>query len=350
MTIAVGIYGATGYAGLELTRLLAGHPEAEIRFVTSERSAGTSMRTVAAGARGLPDLPLVTASEAPLKDVDCVFLCLPHTRSAKTAARALEAGVRVVDLSADLRLRDAGVYRQWYGTDHAAPHLLPVPYGLPELGREHLRGARMVAAPGCYATAVLLALTPLLAAGLVGGGATVFVDAKSGVSGAGRTPQLATMFCEVHGNCVPYKIGRRHRHLAEIEQQLALWGGAVPGGSAPGLVFVPHLLPTDRGILATLFLAGVDAVRAAEVLGRHYAREPLVDVLDGGETATLAHVVRTPRAALSVTDAGEHGTIVVSVLDNLLKGAASQALQCFHLMHSLPETLGLERVAAGVPS
>jgi N-acetyl-gamma-glutamyl-phosphate reductase len=345
MTIAVGIYGATGYTGQELTRLLAGHPEVEIRFVTSERAEGASLRTVAAGMRGLPDLPLVPASEAPIRDADCVLLCLPHTRSAEAAARAVEAGVRVVDLSADLRLCDPGVYRRWYGTEHAAPHLLPVPYGLPELEREPLRGAPTVAAPGCYATAVLLALAPLVASGAVAGGAPVFVDAKSGVSGAGRTPQLTAMFCEVHGNCVPYKIGRRHRHLAEIEQQLAIWGG-----SLPGLVFVPHLLPTDRGILATIFLPGVDAGRAAEVLRRQYAEEPLVDVLDEDETATLAHVVRTPRAALSVAAAGEHGTVVVSVLDNLLKGAASQALQCFNLMHSLPETLGLESAAVAVPS
>ncbi len=343
----VGIYGATGYAGQELTRLLTGHPEAEIRFVTSERSAGSRLRAAAAGARRLPDLTLVEASRAPLENVDCVFLCLPHTRSAKSAVVAMEAGVRVVDLSADLRLRDARLYQQWYGVEHVAPHMLPVPYGLPELDREPLRGARVVAAPGCYATTLLLALTPLIAAGLIRDEAPVLIDAKSGVSGAGRTPHLTAMFCEVHGNCVPYKIGRRHRHLAEIEQQLAFWGGGQP---LPGLVFVPHLLPTDRGILATLFLPGVDAGGAGAVLKRHYAEEPLVDVLDDGETATLAHVVRTPRAVLSVTDAGEHGTIVVSALDNLLKGAASQALQCFNLMFALPETLGLESAAMAVAS
>ncbi|NLX10909.1 MAG: N-acetyl-gamma-glutamyl-phosphate reductase [Chloroflexi bacterium] len=333
MGIDVGIYGATGYTGLELVRLLDGHPDARIRFVTSESSAGQSLRQSWPQA---PDLPLVAAADAPLDQVQCVFLCLPHTLSAPIAAQALAQGVRVIDLSADLRLDDPAVYTEWYHVAHPAPDLLPVPYGLPELGRAALPGARVIASPGCYATAVLLATAPLVRCGLLVPGAPLIVDAKSGVSGAGRTPKQNMLFAEVHGNFSPYNIGRAHRHLAEIEQELDRAGQ--PYGT---LIFSPHLLPTDRGILATVYaqVRAMDAVRAA--FEDAYAGEPLVSVLPAGELATLGHVVRTPRAAISLTPASDDLLIVVSVLDNLLKGAASQAVQNFNLMWQMPETTGL---------
>lgn len=337
MAIRAGVYGATGYTGLELIRLLSGHPAVSIAFATSESSAGQSLRQSWPQA---PDLPLVTAADAPLDAVDVVFLCLPHTRSAPIAAQALTRGVRVIDLSADLRLDDPAVYARWYGVAHPAPELLPVPYGLPELGRDQLRGAQCIANPGCYATSVLLALAPLARAGVLIPGAPLIVDAKSGVSGAGRTPKQNILFCEVHGNFSPYNIGRTHRHLAEIEQVLA-----AESDTLGPVIFSPHLLPTDRGILSTVYAPVSDMAVAQQALRGAYAGEPLVEVLPPGELATLAHTVRTPRAVLSLTPVTDSLLIVVCTLDNLLKGAASQAVQNFNLMFDLPETTGLWPVA-----
>jgi N-acetyl-gamma-glutamyl-phosphate reductase len=333
MSIEVGIYGATGYTGLELVRLLSQHPDVQIRFATSEGSAGQTLRQSWPQA---PALPLIPSGDAPLDEVQTAFLCLPHTRSAPLAAAALAHGVRVIDLSADLRLDDPAVYTKWYGAAHPAPDLLPVPYGLPELGRDRLRGATCIANPGCYATATLLGTVPLIRHGALIPGTPVIVDAKSGVSGAGRTPKQNILFGEVHGNFAPYNIGRAHRHIAEIEQ---VWAGE--GNSAGPLIFSPHLLPTDRGILATIYaqVRDLDAVRDA--FCTMYAGEALVEVLPAGELATLGHIVRTPRAAISLTPASGNMLIIVSVLDNLLKGAASQAVQNFNLMWDLPETTGL---------
>ena len=331
-TIPVGVYGATGYTGLELIRLLSAHPHAEVRFATSESAAGTSLR---ASHPQAPDLPLVKAEDAPLDAVQTVFLCLPHTRSAPIAARALAAGVRVIDLSADLRLDDPDVYAQWYNVQHPAPELLPAPYGLPELGREKLRGARCIANPGCYATATLLATAPLARAGVLDPTHPLIVDAKSGVSGAGRTPKPHTLFCEVHGNFYPYSIGRAHRHLAEIEQELGRLGAHGP------VIFSPHLLPTDRGILVTAYAHVHDQAAARQAFAAAYADEPLVTLLPQGESASLAHVVRTPQTVISLHPATDDVLIVVAAIDNLLKGASSQAVQNFNVMWGLAETAGL---------
>ncbi len=333
MSFQVGIFGATGYTGLELIGLLRQHPQTAIRFATSEGSAGMSLRQSWPQA---PDIPLSAARDAPLDEVDAVFLCLPHAHSAPAAAQALALGVRVIDLSADLRLSDPDLYARWYGVPHPAPDLLPRPYGLPELWRADLAGSQCIANPGCYATAVLLGLVPLVRAGLMLSERPIIADAKSGVTGAGRSPKSHILFGEVHGNFSPYSIGRSHRHLAEIEQMLAL------SGLAPGrLIFSPHLLPTDRGILATLYvpISDHDAARAA--FKGAYEGEPLIDLLPPGELATLAHVVRTPRAAISLSPATSDTLIVVVTIDNLLKGAASQAVQNFNLMVGLPETMGL---------
>jgi N-acetyl-gamma-glutamyl-phosphate reductase len=333
MPLQVGIYGATGYTGLELVRLLDGHPQAQIAFVTSESSAGQSLRQSWPQA---PDLTLVSAEDAPLSDVDGVFLCLPHTRSAPLAAQALAQNVRVVDLSADLRIDDPAVYAKWYKVPHPNPELLPVPYGLPELGRDKLRGVACIANPGCYATSILLATAPLVHDNLLVESTPLIVDAKSGVSGAGRTPKQNVLFCEVHGNFSPYNIGHTHRHLSEIEQELAKVGHL----TGP-LIFSPHLLPTDRGILSTVYAQVKDMDAALQAFADAYGGEPLVKVLPPGELATLGHVVHTPRAALSLTPTEGNVLIIVSVIDNLLKGAASQAVQNFNLMFGLPETTGL---------
>ena len=334
MAISVGVYGATGYTGLELVRLLNHHPEVQIQFVTSESSAGHSLKELWPVA---PDLKLIKAADVPLDSVQHIFLCLPNTESAPIAAQAVKQGIRVVDLSADLRLDDPIIYEKWYKSPHPASHLLPAPYGLPEISpRKTIASATHVANPGCYATAMLLGLTPLGRAGLIYEDTPLIVDAKSGVTGAGRTPKQHLLFGEVHGNFSPYNIGRAHRHVPEVEQILAR-----NGIEAGRLVFSPHLLPTDRGILATIYAQVRVMNDMRHVFEDAYEDEPLIDVLADGDLASLAHVVRTPKAVVSLTVASENMLIIVVAIDNLLKGAASQAIQNFNLMMGCPETLGL---------
>lgn len=330
--IKVGVFGGTGYTGLELIQILDGHPLVEIVFVTSESKAGESLRDSAPLA---PDMILQAAQSADLNSVDCVFLCLPHTRSAPIGALAVQADVKVVDLSADLRIDDPMVYQHWYKAAHPYPDLLPVPYGLPELGRDALVGANVIANPGCYATTMLLGLMPLVRAGLILPDTPVIVDAKSGTSGAGRSPKQHILFGEVQGNFSPYNIGRAHRHLGEVEQVLGN-----EGFEAERLIFSPHLLPTHRGLLAGIYVQVADPTTVRKVFETTYANEPLIEVLLDGKLATLGHVVRTPRAVISLTAAG--GTMIIMVaIDNLQKGSASQAVQNFNLMYQLPEVLGL---------
>ncbi len=332
--IEVGLVGASGYTGHELVRLLLRHPRVHLRFATSRSHAGQSLAQVFPGAA---DLPLIAPEEAPLQDVEAIFLCLPHGASAGTAVAALQAGVRVVDLSADFRLQDAATYAQWYGLEHPAPDLLKeAVYGLTELARASLPGARLVANPGCYPTSALLALYPLVRAGAVAG--PVMVDAKSGVSGAGRTPSLTTHFVEVADNLKPYKIGRSHRHLPEMEQALARWSD-----EPPSLVFAPHLLPVPRGLLSTLYIPLApdwDEARLRALYREAYGREPFILLLPPQEPATLAHTLHTNRCALGLTVTC--GTLIVtSAIDNLLKGASGQAVQNFNAMFGFEEREGL---------
>ena len=332
-SVKVGIFGGTGYTGWALIHLLLNHPEVSIQFVTSERLAGQSLKSSWPLA---PDIVLQSAAEADLQQVDCVFLCLPHTRAAKVAAAAKEAGVTIIDLSADLRLNTAESYQEWYQVAHAAPELLPVVYGLPEHYREQISTAKLVANPGCYATAMLLGLLPLAKSSLLIEDRPIIVDAKSGTTGAGRNPKQNILFSEVHGNFSPYNIGRAHRHIGEVEQQLASVG--LEKGH---LIFSPHLLPTDRGILAAIYAPVKDAQQAITEIQQAYHHEPLVNTLPEGELATLAHVVRTPYAALSLTPVTENNLIIMVAIDNLLKGAASQAIQNFNLLFGIDETTAL---------
>lgn len=338
--IKTGIIGATGYTGLELVGILARHPAVEVHFAASRSSAGHPLSAVHPAA---PSLPLIAADEAPLGEVDVVFLCLPHAAAAPTAVAALDAGARVVDLSADFRLKDAEVYAQWYGVEHPAPHLLAeAVYGLTEFARPELVDAHLVANPGCYPTGVLLALRPLLQAGAVAG--TVIADAKSGVSGAGRAPKQHTHFVEVADNFSPYKIGRAHRHLPEMEQGMkAAAPDAPPLTDALALIFSPHLLPVPRGILSTIYAPlkeGWTEGRVRSAFEELYCDEPFVRLLPPGELATLAHVNHSNRCALALTTAGQT-LIMTSAIDNLVKGAAGQAVQNMNVMFGLEETAGL---------
>jgi N-acetyl-gamma-glutamyl-phosphate reductase len=334
--IEVGIYGATGYTGFELIRILRQHPGVSLRFATSETWAGARLSDVFP----VPyDLPLISEAEADPGTVEGVFCCLPHGAAMATVVVAHEAGAKVIDLSADFRLSDSTVYEEWYGLAHTAPHLLPeAVYGLPEVYRDQVGGASLVANPGCYPTSVLLALYPLLQAGLITGGLIV-ADSKSGVSGAGRKPSLKTHYVEVADNFSPYNIGRAHRHLPEMAQGVQRFGGE---GSS--LIFAPHLTPVPRGILSTIYVPVSPSLTAQSlhnVFRERYADEPFIWLLPEGELATMAHAVHTNRCALSLTLAGPGQLIVCSAIDNLLKGAAGQAVQNFNLMFGLEETLGL---------
>lgn len=332
--IQVGIFGATGYTGYELVKILSRHPQVQIHFATSQSFAGRDLSEVYPGA---PPLPLLTAADAPLEEVDLVFLCLPHAAAAATAVRALDAGARVIDLSADFRLRDASVYAQWYGNHHPAPHLLAdAVYGLTEFARHALPGAPLVANPGCYPTSILLPLQPLLAANVPAG--TIIADAKSGVSGAGRSPKQTTHFVEVADNFSPYNIGRSHRHLPEIEQGLRLWHD-----NPPPLIFSPHLLPVPRGILSTIYVPlnnGWTEESLRELYQETYAGEPFVQILPPGALASLAHVTRSNRCTIGLTLAADT-LILTSAIDNLGKGAAGQAVQNMNVMSGVDETVGL---------
>ncbi len=346
--LRIGIMGATGYTGLELLKILGRHPDAEIAWLTSESNAGQCFGQVFPVPPPVADIPLVALVEADLSAADVVFACLPHAAAQTPVAAALAAGARVVDLSADYRLHDATNYQAWYGVPHTQPALLAeAVYGLPELHRTQIQGARLIANPGCYPTSVILGLAPLARNGWLQG--TVVADSKSGVSGAGRSPSLKTHFVEANENVSPYSIGRAHRHLAEMEQELGALSAAAPvqgAESAFGVVFSPHLLPVNRGILSTLYVNLPAGVTEGEVRAAYrdmYAGEPFVYLLAPGQVATLGHTVNTNFCALGLTPVpGMQTLIVTASIDNLIKGASGQAVQNMNLMCGLDEARGLK--------
>lgn len=335
MMIQAGIFGVTGYTGYELVRILAKHPDVQVQFATSQSFAGKWLTDVYPQA---PHLPLIDEADAPLHTVDVVFLCLPHAAAAATAVRALQSGCKVIDLSADFRLSDPAVYAQWYGQEHPAPELLETAvYGLTEWARDQLPGANLVAVPGCYPTSVLLGLRPLLAANLPLTG-PIIADSKSGVSGAGRQANDTTHFMNVADNFAPYKIGRAHRHLPEMEQVMHWWQP-----DAPPLIFSPHLLPVPRGILSTIYVTIAGEWTLGDVAALYaemYAHEPFICVLPPGKLATLAHVTHTNKCVIGLAQAG-NTLIITSAIDNLIKGAAGQAVQDMNVVFGLDETTGL---------
>jgi len=334
--IKAGIVGATGYTGIELLRLLRRHPKVELAFATSEQSRG---QTLAETFPTLDETKLIAALDAPLQDVDVVFVCLPHLAAMGEVPRLLAAGARVIDLSADFRIADSSVYKEWYGRSHEAVDLLrEAVYGLSEYSRRELRCARLVANPGCYPTATLLGVLPAFEAGVVDTGLPLIIDAKSGLSGAGRSLSLGAHFVEANENLTPYSIGGVHRHVPEIAQGLQNYAK-----SAVEIVFTPHLVPLTRGMLCTLYLplkqpASTNAI--ANIYRERYAGHPFIHVLPADRHASVHHVVRTNHCALSITVVGRT-LIVVSAIDNLLKGASGQALQNMNLMFGLGEELGV---------
>ncbi|MEM6674997.1 MAG: N-acetyl-gamma-glutamyl-phosphate reductase, partial [Planctomycetota bacterium] len=330
-TASVGIYGASGTTGVELARLLHRHPDADVAFATSRSESGATLDAFDPAA---PRIPLVHPDEADLASVDAVFLCVPHGTAGPLAERCVTAGVRVIDVSGDHRLRDADLHRRTYGSERSEALAERAVYGLTEFARDQVRDAKLVANPGCYATASILGLAPLAAAGFLTD--LSIVDAKSGVSGAGRAPTATNHFCSVSEDVRPYKVGRVHRHVAEIEQELAAHD---PEGRAHRIVFNPHLVPLERGIEATIVVRGADVDDVRSAYARTYEGEPFIRVLPPDETARIRAVARTNRADIGVCDVEGTDAVVVTVaLDNLVKGAAGQAVQNLNVMLGLAET------------
>ncbi|HSF91904.1 MAG TPA: N-acetyl-gamma-glutamyl-phosphate reductase [Paracoccaceae bacterium] len=334
-TYKIAILGASGYTGAELVRLITTHPNMEIAALTADRKAGQRMGDVFPHLAHL-DLPdLITMEDLDFDGIDLVFAALPHGLTQEVVA-GLPETVKVVDLSADFRLRDPAVYKKWYGLDHKALKLQKeVAYGLPEFYRDAIKSARVTANTGCYVATGLLPLMPLLAEGVIDP-EDIIIDAASGTTGAGRAPKEGTLFTEVSEGFQAYGVGN-HRHMGELDQELS-----VAAGKAVTCSFTPHLLPQNRGILATIYLKG-DAERAFEVLSARYEKEPFVYVLPMGQTPATRHVRGSNLCRIGVVADRRPGRIIiVSALDNLMKGSSGQAVQNANLMLGLPETAGLE--------
>lgn len=339
--IKAGIVGGTGYTGVELLRLLAPHPAVELTVITSRGERGIRVSELFPNLRGRVDLAFVEPDDAVLKACDVVFFATPNGTAMNSAPTLLEAGVKVIDLAADFRLRGVEDWERWYGMPHACPELLvEAVYGLPEVNRDAISAARLVANPGCYPTAVQLGFLPLLEAGVIDR-SSLIADAKSGVSGAGRKAEVGILLAEASDNFKAYNVPA-HRHLPEIRQGLiAMAGGPVD------LVFVPHLTPMIRGIHATLYatLTEPDADPQA-LFEQRYADEPFVDVLPPKSHPETRGVRGANQCRLAVHRPQQGKTVVVlSVIDNLVKGAAGQAVQNMNLMFGLPETTGLDGIA-----
>ena len=339
--IKVGVVGGTGYTGVELLRLLVNHPDVELRVITSRSESGRKVAELFPNLRGFTDIEFTVPDAGELEQCELVFFATPNGTAMTMVPRLLEAGVRVIDLAADFRLADAAVWEQWYGMPHACPEFLrEAVYGLTEVNRDAVAGARLVANPGCYPTAVQLGLLPLLEAGVVATD-NIIADAKSGVSGAGRKAATGTLLCEASENFKAYAVDG-HRHLPEIRQGLER-----VTGKPVGLTFVPHLTPMIRGIHATLYTTAVDTDMDLQLLFEtRFRDEAFVDVLPAGSHPETRSVRGANHCRIAVHRPQQAKTVVVlSVIDNLVKGAAGQAVQNMNVMFGLPEAAGINGVA-----
>jgi N-acetyl-gamma-glutamyl-phosphate reductase len=338
--IRAAIVGASGYTGGELMRLLVDHPQMELAVVTARQAVGKPVTDLFPSLRGRCQLWFQEYDPGVLaKQVEVVFTALPHKAAIEVVAGLAAAGLRVVDLSADFRFLDAALYEAWY-QEHSRPDLLDLAvYGLPEMNRDRIAAADIVGNPGCYPTAALIGLVPLFREGLVAAGRPVCIDAKSGASGAGRTLAAGSLFCEVDEGLKPYKVGS-HRHQPEIVEQLGRCAG-VP----VEVLFVPHLVPMSRGIVSTMYVPlqpDVSANDVAALYGRHYGAEPFVRLLPAGEMPNALAVRGANYCDIGFVSVVESRTLVVATaIDNLVKGAAGQAIQNANLMFGIDETAGL---------
>jgi N-acetyl-gamma-glutamyl-phosphate reductase len=346
--IQVGIVGGTGYTGVELLRLLAQHPNAELRAITSRSETGMKVADMFPSLRGRVDLAFTDPKTAPLAECDVVFFATPHGVAMAQAPELLQAGVRIIDLAADFRLKDPAEFQRWYKMVHSCTDLLAeAVYGLPEVNREALRKARVVGLPGCYPTAVQLGLLPLIEPGKAGDLidlTSIIADSKSGVSGAGRKAEVGALLAEAADNFKAYGLAG-HRHAPEIRQGLS----AIAGRPCD-LVFTPHLVPMIRGILSTIYVRLTEAGRAADLQAlyeRRYADEPFVDVMPAGSSPETRSVRASNMVRIAVhrpEGAGGQYAMILVAEDNLVKGASGQGVQVMNLMFGLPETAGLMQV------
>ncbi len=342
--IKAGIVGGTGYTGIELLRLLVQHPQVELSAITSRQEAGNAVSALYPSLRGRVSLAFSHPDRAELKKCDVVFFATPNGVAMGEARALIDAGVRIVDISADFRIKDIAEWERWYKVKHAAPELVAeAVYGLCEVNRDKIRGARLVANPGCYPTAVQLGLLPLVETAAVDLDHLI-ADAKSGVSGAGRKLEQSLMYAEASDNFAAYAVGG-HRHWPEIRQGLAL-----AAGRDIGLVFIPHLTPMIRGIHATLYGRIAKELDFQALYEKRYADEPFVDVMPAEShpdtrSTRAANVCRIAVHRPPERSGGADTLVVLSVIDNLMKGASGQAVQNMNLMFGLPETMGLDQVS-----
>ena len=337
--IKVGIVGGTGYTGVELLRLLTRHPQAELKAITSRKEAGMPVADMFPNLRGRVKLAFSTPEESGLENCNVVFFATPNGVAMQQTRALLDAGVRVIDLAADFRIKDIAVWEQWYKMEHACPDLVAeAAYGLPEINRASIRGARLIANPGCYPTAVQLGFLPLLESGAVDTGFLV-ADAKSGVSGGGRKPETHILFAEAADNFKAYAVGG-HRHWPEIKQGLERFAG-----KPVGFTFVPHLTPLIRGIHATLYARISADIDLQSLFEQRYAGEAFVDVMPAGSHPETRSVRGANICRIAVhRPQGGDTVVVLSVIDNLVKGAAGQAVQNMNILFDLPEDTALADV------
>lgn len=341
--IKVGIVGGTGYTGVELLRILSKHPQVELVAITSRSEQGQAVADMYPNLRGHVDLRFTVPDHDALARCDVVFFATPHNVAMQTVPDLIKRGVRIIDLSADFRIRDAELWSRWYGEPHTAPELLKqAVYGLPEINRARIREAQLVAAPGCYPTSVQLGFLPLLEKGWIDPNRLI-ANSASGVSGAGRQAKIDNLFAEVNDSFKAYGVAG-HRHLPEIEQGLV-----DIAGQPVQLTFVPHLLPIVRGIHSTLYAeltADIAIEQLQEMFAARYANEPFVDVLPKGLQPQTRSVKGSNICRISVQrPQGRNTVVVLTVIDNLVKGASGQAVQCMNIMCGIPETQGLDIVA-----
>jgi N-acetyl-gamma-glutamyl-phosphate reductase len=337
--IKVGIVGGTGYTGVELLRLLAQHPEAQLEVITSRKEAGMPVADMFPNLRGHVSLKFSDTADAPLTKCDVVFFATPNGIAMEQARELVKAGVRVIDLAADFRLKDIAVWEKWYGMKHACPELVEeAVYGLPEVNRAAIKNARVLANPGCYPTATQLGFLPLIENKLVDN-QYLIADVKSGVSGAGKKAEVANLFPEAADNFKAYGVAG-HRHLPEIAQGLSR-----AAGEKVGLTFVPHLTPLIRGIHATLYARLTKDVDVQALFEQRYANEPFVDVMPAGSHPETRSVRASNMCRIAVhRPQGGDTVVVLAVEDNLVKGAAGQAVQNMNIMFGVKETTGLMQV------
>lgn len=339
--INVGIVGATGYTGVELLRLLVGHPEVALKVITSRSEAGMPVADMFPNLRGHVDLAFSEPNIDELAGCDVVFFATPHGVAQSQVPALLDRGVKIIDLSADFRIRDIATWEKWYGQRHGCPGLVgEAVYGLPEVNREAIRGARLIACPGCYPTSVQLGFLPLLEEGLVDA-EDLIANAASGVTGAGRQAKVDNLFTEVSDSFKAYAVAG-HRHLPEIEQGLA----DIAGHSVK-VTFVPHLLPINRGIHSTLYATLLrDDVDVQALYEARFADEPFVDILPAGTMPQVRSVRGANVCRISVfRPQGRNKVVILVAEDNLVKGASGQGVQNMNILFDLPETLGLDSPA-----